>query len=155
MRYIRFHSFIYSILPFHILTVATKEATVKCGEEQRSWINVVLMLLNSLESWLNIIPTLVQRLMSIYCVHWLERSPAGIQGAGPVAVANAVGLLGKVIAGLSPFSFIRSTILPLASAGGSDWLHCRMCSVEIVITLTWFFIWPLRQYLTEMISLTF
>ena len=27
------------------------------------------------------------------------------------------------------FSFIRSTILPLAFASGSDWLHCRMCSV--------------------------
>ena len=27
------------------------------------------------------------------------------------------------------FSFIRSTILPLAFARGSDWLHCRMCSV--------------------------
>ena len=27
-----------------------------------------------------------------------------------------------------PFSFIRSTILPPASASGSDWLHWRMCS---------------------------
>ena len=36
------------------------------------------------------------------------------------------------------FSFIRSTILPLASAGGSDWLHCKMCSVDVFMNLTWF-----------------
>ena len=42
-----------------------------------------------------------------------------------------------------------STILPLASAIGSDWLHCEMCSVEIFMNLTWFFIWPIRQYLTK------
>ena len=39
---------------------------------------------------------------------------------------------------VTPFSFIRSTILPLASASGSDCLHCGMSSVEIFMNLTWF-----------------
>ena len=38
---------------------------------------------------------------------------------------------------------------------GSDWLHCEMCSVEIFMNLTWFSIWPIRQYLTNIVSLAF
>ena len=30
---------------------------------------------------------------------------------------------------VGPFSFIRSTILPLASASGSDWLHCDLIAL--------------------------
>ena len=48
-------------------------------------------------------PTLVQRLVSISSVHWLERSLAGIQGGGPGAVVKAAGLLWKSeIAGSNP-----------------------------------------------------
>ena len=52
-------------------------------------------------------------------------------------------------------SFIRSTILSLASASGSDWLHCKMCFADVFMNLTWFCIWPIRQYLTKKMSLTF
>ena len=63
-------------------------------------------------SWLNVMPTLVQRLVSINSVHWLKRSLAGIQGGGPDAVVKAAGLLGKSeIAGSNPalaFKFQRN-----------------------------------------------
>ena len=52
----------------------------------------------------------------------------------------------KAVLTFCPFSFIRSTILPLASASGlagsglagSYWLHCIMWTVEIFMNLTWF-----------------
>ena len=65
-----------------------------------------------MQSWLSIIPTVLQCLVSNNCVHWLKRSLTGIQGGGPGAVVKAVDLLGKSeIAGSNPalaFKFQRN-----------------------------------------------
>ena len=37
---------------------------------------------------------------------------------------------------VNTFWFIRSTIIPMAFASGSDWLHCRMCSVGDIYELS-------------------